>query len=168
MAEDRDSCWYQQYVVDEMNRFYDMHGKNPEVTKHFSAFSELLSRCDEKGNELMDLGCGTAMLSEFCKDYKYHGTDLKHVITGCALRNYPEYEYRDSNIIDDDILWIKEYPVVVMNAVIDIMEKPLEMLEKVLQACNEYLIIHRQEITEHGQTHVVRNGSYGGYTYHSE
>lgn len=167
MEIDNNSCWYQQSCVDEMNRFYDAHHNNAEVCRHFSAFTQLLTLTDEKGSELVDLGCGTAMLSNYCKENVYIGADLPHIVAGCAMRNYNRFLYRACDIINDDITWINKYNIVVVNAVIDIMQHPLEMLSKILSSTKKYLIIHRQEITEAGQTKVIQNGSYGGYTYHS-
>ncbi|MEK6879506.1 MAG: FkbM family methyltransferase, partial [Nanoarchaeota archaeon] len=71
------------------------------------------------------------------------------------------------DIVQDNLAWVEPYPIIVTNAVIDIMQYPLEILAKILQHVSKYIIIHRQEITEHGQTHVTMNGSYGGFTYHS-
>jgi len=167
METDKNSCWYQQTCVDEMNRFYDVNRINQEVCRHFFYFSQLLSHADEKGAELLDLGCGTALLSEYCKENHYRGADLPHIISGCAIRNYEKFDYRGCDIINDDLSWIDQYPVVVMNAVIDIMQHPLEMLSKVLSSASKYVIIHRQEITEAGETRCIQNDSYGGYTYHS-
>lgn len=167
MNTDKNSCWYQQTCVDEMNRFFDTHRHNAEVCRHFSYFTQLLTLTDEKGSELLDLGCGTAMLSEYCKENRYRGADLPHIISGCAMRNYRKYDYRGCDIINDDISWIDQYPVLVLNAVIDVMEHPMQMLAKVLSSASKYVIIHRQEITEQGQTRSIQTGSYGGYTYHS-
>ena len=78
---DTSSCWYQASVVNEMNRFYDQHRNNMEIQKHLYSVVQLLNLTDENGNELLDLGCGTAFLSEFCKEYKYSGADM----FGCHL-----------------------------------------------------------------------------------
>lgn len=170
---DLETCWHKDYVVDEMNRFYDQHIKNFDLRMHFKAFTDLLDRCQKEGlhgnHKLLDLGCGTAMLSEYCKEYDYIGADLPHVISGCAMRNYPQHLYRSCNIWEDDLTWIKQYKVIVLNGVIDVMQYPMEVLRKILFAMKgfSYLIIHRQEITENGLTQVITNGSYGGYTYHS-
>lgn len=164
---DESTCWYQQDCVKEMNRFYDAHIKNG-VHSHLSAFTALLELTDERGSEVLDLGAGTGMISEFCKNYHYRGADLPHIISGCAMRNYPQYMYKACDIAkDENIAWINKYPVVITNAVIDIMQNPIEILQKILRNCSKYLIIHRQEITENGATRVTKNPSYSGFTYHS-
>jgi FkbM family methyltransferase len=83
------------------------------------------------------------------------------------MRNYPQYWYRSSDIVADDLSWINEFDICVVNGVIDVMEDHVGVLSKILTHCKEYLIIHRQEITENGTTHTITNGSYGGKTYHS-
>lgn len=166
MTTDKSTCWYNQTCVDEMNRFYDAHFKNMEVMKHLNVFTQLLHHADEKKCPLLDLGCGTAMLSEFCKENTYIGADLPHILSGCAMRNYPQYFYRSCDILNDDLAWISDYKIIALNAIIDIMEYPVEMLGKILKHSSKFVIIHRQEITV-GETNVIQNGSYGGFTWHS-
>lgn len=168
MAKKEDNiCWNSNECVSEMNRFYDKHHSDMEVQKHLFVFKELLNLSDTKDAELLDLGTGTALISEFCTEHKFFGADLPHILAGCAMRNYPQYFYRALNIISDDLTWIEKYPILTMNAVIDVMEKPLEILDRVLKHTQEYLIIHRQEITEQGETRVTKNPSYNSFTYHS-
>lgn len=171
---DKSTCWHSgQQVVDEMNNFHDKHIKNHEITKHMEPFTSLLNMIASNNldalmnSELLDLGCGTGMLSQFCKNFTYTGADLPHIITGCAMRNYPNYPYRICNMEEQDIAWIKQYDIVVLNGVIDIMEHAVEMLAKVLASARKYVIIHRQDILEEGVTSSHKNGSYGGETWHS-
>lgn len=163
-----ETSWYKEECAHKMNEFYDKEIKNQDIRTHLGAFTALLARTDLRKCPIIDLGCGTAMLSDFCKDFIYHGSDLRHVLSICAMRNYPQFLYRACDLIKDDLSWIREYPIAVLNGVIDIMSQPLEVLARVLNYCQEYLIIHRQEITENGQTHAVADGpGYGGPSYHS-
>lgn len=172
---DTTTCWYDQLVVDEMNRFYDIHRYNPETSWHFDNFSTLLKcitdREDPKlfPSTLIDLGCGTGQLQDYCQGVEYWGADLPHIIDGCFLRNYPKFENRNFkiNIVEDKISFVGGFDIAVMNGFIDVMQYPLEMMEKVLTEAYRYVIIHRQEITQHGVTRVEKNGSYGGKTFHS-
>lgn len=170
MQVDQDVCWYKNEVIEEMNRFYDLHLKNQDIIKHFKPFTDLLEQIINNGDlTLLDIGCGTAMLSEFCKNYAYYGADLPHVVAGCALRNYPQYFYRGCEVYNEDIWWIGEFDIVVINGLLDVMQYPLFVLKKLLNALawGGYLIIHRQEVTELGPTRILKNGSYGSTTYHS-
>lgn len=174
---DENVCWYKNEVVDEMNRFYDIHLKDQQITKHFKPFTDLLNHArvkeilDKYGvhGDLIDIGCGTAMLSEFCKDHNYHGADLRHVVAGCAMRNYPQYFYRCCDVYNDSLYWLASFDMVVVNGLLDVMQHPIMILEKILSAMSygSLLIIHRQEITTQGPTKTIVNGSYGSVTYHS-
>ncbi|MDD5013489.1 MAG: FkbM family methyltransferase [Atribacterota bacterium] len=165
---DEKTCWYQDSCCDEMNAFYDKEIKGKAPYPHIEVFKSLIGLIDdEKGKNLLDIGCGTAMISEYCTNFLYFGTDLAHVIIKCAMRNYPDYFYRKCDITSDPMTWIDTYKVIVMNGFIDIMQEPIVILDKVLANAQKYVIIHRQEITESGETRVIQNGSYGGYTYHS-
>jgi predicted SAM-dependent methyltransferase len=170
MAEeyDKTTCWYNDYVVTEMNAFYDDHVKHKAPAGHLNTFAELLKLVNGSGN-LLDLGCGTASLAPHCKEFVYYGADLAHVISGCAMRNFPIGFYRVSDIVWDNLSWIENggFKVVVMNALLDVMQQPTEMLEKLLPSIPHYLLIHRQEITEEGETRVTKKTSYTGQTYHS-
>lgn len=161
------SCWYEKACVDKMNEFYDKYHKNNEVLKHLGYFTDLLARIDDDSENLIDVGCGTAQLSDFCKGYNYFGADLKHMILGCAMRNYPNHFYRACDITKDDLKWLYGFHVVVLNAVIDIMPNPTEIMAEILTHCSKWVIIHRQEITNNGTTKITKNGSYSGFTYHS-
>lgn len=161
------TCWHTSEVINEMNRFYDSYKHDPVIGEHFNTFMQLLNLTNSPGSNLLDLGCGTALLSEYCKDHKYTGVDLTHIISGCARRNYPEHVFLQCDIEKDDLQWCNKYNVIVLNGVIDIMERPLFMLKKILRHARQYVIIHRQEITEAGETRAIQKGSYGGYTYHS-
>ncbi len=167
LPTDKDTCWYQDAVIESMNRFHDIHIKGHNLAEHLKAFTDLLAETDNDGEEIIDLGCGTAMLSQFFPRHTYIGADLPHIISGCAMRNYPEYMYHSLDLVTDNLEWIKKYNIVVVNGVIDIMQHPLHILEKILQHVSRYLIIHRQEITENGQTHTIKNPSYNSVTYHS-
>lgn len=162
-----ETCWHTPEVVHEMNRFYDAHRHDAEVGKHFETFKKLLRLTDLRGQELLDLGCGTAMLSDHCREFKYVGADLPHIISGCAMRNYKKYFFKGCDIAQDDLSWISKYEVVSLNAVIDVMEHALEQLGKVLSHASQYVIIHRQEITEKGETRSVKKPSYNSETWHS-
>lgn len=164
---DESTCWYKDYCVEEMNRFYDIHIKNHDITRHLGAFTRMLALTDEAGEKIIDLGCGTAMLSDFCKGHEYIGADLPHIISGCAMRNYPDKMYRSCDLTKDKLDFVSSFKIVVANGVIDIMEHPLTILASILNKAPKYVIIHRQEITENGETHTIKNGSYGGQTYHS-
>ena len=159
-------CWKNDYCIDEMNRFYDNHVKGHEPNAHFLNVVELLKEC-ESGTKLLDIGTGTAAISEFCKDFDFYGCDLPKIVEGCSMRNYPQYFYKACDIEEDNLAWMRKFDVLLLNGVIDVMENGLYIIRRILTHANKYVIIHRQEITENGKTQSHLNGSYGGKTWHS-
>lgn len=164
---ENNDCWHTENVVNEMNSFYDKFKANIEVTKHLNVVSKLIATADEKNCPVLDIGCGTAMLCEYFPDNSYVGADLTHILSGCAMKQFPNNLYKTCDIQTDDLNWISEYKMVVMNGFIDVMHNPIAILHKVLLNATKFVLIHRQEITEKGETNVITNGSYGGFTYHS-
>ena len=161
----RDICWYQKECVESMNRFEDECIKNQDIQPHYKSFNELLNLCGT--GKLLDIGTGTARISQFCKNFEFVGADLPHILSGCAMRNYPKYKYQSIDIIEDNLAWIREYDVIVLNGVIDVMENGLYILERILTHSKKFVLIHRQEITENGKTHSKVNPSYNSHTFHS-
>jgi len=172
---DTNTCWYIDKCIDSMNYFYDKSVKGRTIEDlsnqfyHLSVFQKLINSIDDKNLNLIDLGCGTGMISQFCKNHNYKGSDLPNVLMKSAMRNYPEHYYRNFDLTDvnQDASWLKDYDIIVVNGVIDIMQYPLQTFERILQNASKYIILHRQEITQKGETHVIKNDSYDGYTYHS-
>lgn len=164
--EIKSMCWYDQACVDSINKFVDVSVKNNPPAEHIGNLKELLALC-ERGTDLLDIGCGSAMVSYFCKDFNYYGCDLPHIIHGCAIRNQPSYFYRSCDIIEDELAWIKRFDVILLNAIIDVMYNGPGILRRVLTHANKYVIVHRQEVTENGKTHSSINPSYSSKTYHS-
>ena len=157
-------CWYQKECVESMNRAHDA-SMSEDTHPHFKAFTDLLDLCGY--GKLLDIGTGTARISQFCKNFDFVGADLPHIISGCAMRNYPKYKYQSIDIIEDNLAWIREYDVIVLNGVIDVMQNGLYILERILTHSRRYVLIHRQEITESGKTYSKINPSYNSNTFHS-
>lgn len=164
MSTENNICWYQKECVESMNRAHDA-SMNEDTHPHFKAFTDLLDLCEY--GKLLDIGTGTARISQFCKNFEFVGADLPHIISGCAMRNYPKYKYQSIDIIEDNLAWIREYDVIVLNGVIDVMQNGLYILERILTHSRRYVLIHRQEITESGKTYSKINPSYNSNTFHS-
>lgn len=160
-------CWHNEAVIDQMNEFYQQHKENSEVTKHLTVFTRLLEIADENNCPVLDIGAGTGSLCQYLPDNSYVGADLPHIISGCAMKNFPNNLYRVCDIQTDDLKWVSDYKIIVMNGFIDVMPNPIECLTKVLLNSSKFVILHRQEITEKGLTHTDQRGSYGGITFHS-
>lgn len=166
---DEKTCWYENDCVHEMNKFYQSV-KDAPYHNHIHVLKNLFMEI-ETGLQVLDIGCGVAAASKYINEdglkFDYIGADLPHIVAGCSMKNFPNNLYRNLDIIKDDISWIGKYPVVLMNALIDVMEYPLNILDKILKSATGYVVIHRQEISDKKETQVQKNGSYSGFTYHS-
>jgi SAM-dependent methyltransferase len=172
---DTNTCWDSDGLTDEMNSFFDIHRHNPETTQHFRHFQNLLSAIPLTylGSRpiLLDIGCGTGMLQDYIeKPWVYIGCDREAVVRECLNRNYPNAKGFSIDLFGENPLpvMLSLYRVCVINGILDVAQFPLEFLKKILERTRDYMIIHRQEIRESEETEVIKNGSYGGYTYHSK
>ncbi len=165
------TCWHKDFCCDKMNEFYDTHVKGKNIDQlpcHIKVLLELFNTISEKDLLVIDVGCGTASSSEIVTSigFEYMGFDLPHIIENCAKRNYPNYQYIKGSI-DSHYDYLGYADILLLNAFIDVMEHPIISLDKILSVAENYVIIHRQEISETKETHSVINESYGGVTFHS-
>ncbi len=116
-------------------------------TDHGKALQKLADGIDQYYT--VDLGCGNAGAREIF--HNYLGLDL------------PYWDVHN----EKDRLIIATGKVVLMNAFLDIMEKPIEVLNQVLPFCEDYVIIHRQEVWDLPTTSEKRK-AYGGWMWHSK
>ena len=163
---DETTCWYQKSGIDEMNKAHDKHLQEEE-SYHCKIFTQLIPFLDARGSSILEIGCGCGFLSTYMEDFVYTGADLPHIIEGCSKKNYPKNTYIHCDILKDNMNWIKKYDIVMASAVIDVMQHPLEILDKLLKNTSKYFLLHRTEITENGLTETIKNPSYGGVTYHA-
>jgi len=161
---DKTMCWYSKdlYVVANKKM-----GLNIVNIPHGIVLKGLFELILAKKKTVIDIGCGNAKTSIIVGDCKYTGLDLPHNIKTMCESTYPDLNFIKCDIIEDEIGFISEYDIVLMNAFIDVMQYPLEILDKILKNCRRYIILHRQEMIK-GKTNVVTNPSYNGFTYHSE
>jgi len=169
MEIENSTCWHNNFCCKKMNEFFDNNVKcNFEIPYHIEILKEQLKLIPKyKLPLLLDIGCGTSSSSLYCNEFIYEGCDLEHIINSCSKRNFPQYIYHIIDIENDDVSFIKNYNVLLLNGIIDVMQHPLLMLNKILTYATDYVIIHRQEISKTKPTHIIKNDSYGGYTYHS-
>lgn len=165
---DQSTCWYQDNCPPAMNQAYLNYKFSGDKLMHIEVLKELIAATDEPEGSVIDIGCGTALSSEYLlHGMTYNGCDLPHILTGCAMLHHPEHFYRVCDIVNEQFPWIKQYKIAIVNGVIDVMQEPLAILGKILYHGPEYIILHRQEITVEGKTHVVKKPSYNGETFHS-
>jgi len=165
MEIDTTTCWYIPKVYDEMINSIKKHLPLNEV-QHGKVLINLLDKIQTEYSRVLDLGCGGALINTIIKG-EYTGSDMEHIIKYVSKVCFSDLTYVISDVInDEDLSFISNYDIIIMNAFIDIMQYPLIILEKILSYANNYIIIHRQDITT-DNTSVILNPSYGGWTYHS-
>jgi 2-polyprenyl-3-methyl-5-hydroxy-6-metoxy-1,4-benzoquinol methylase len=167
-------CWYSEGLANHYNDFFDKNVKGQDLsnTYHLAVFMQLLEMVpvDFAGNNLlMDVGTGTGFLKSICEKYgfEFHGCDLAINLDAIARRCTPGAYYKAFDVFNDSATFLSLYDVVVCNGFIDVMPSALEVFKKILTNSSNYIILHRQEITENGTTEEIVNDSYNGKTYHS-
>jgi len=138
-----------------------------EESSHFKVLESLLNIVD-KGS-LLDVGCGAGTLSKtkIIQDFEYTGVDSNGIIEKLAKKFNPEANFIGL-VIDEnsDLLLVKKYDVVVMNAFLDVLTNPLNILKKILKNSKNWVIIHRQSVIQE-PTFMTVHESYGGMAYQS-
>jgi len=166
MNERERSCWYDEKETPQ-KMIEGAEGKLfPKLkdSDHWPILSHLLSRCVDS-KTLLDVGCGAASLSELT-DLQYTGCDLPHIIEKVAKIHAPNSDLISFDFYKDDLNFIKNYDVVVTNAFIDVLDDPVFALEKLMSVSKQYIIVHRQRLTEE-KSSSEKVGSYTGFSYSS-
>ncbi len=162
-----DTCWYDKKTTPKQMILGAQGVLFPilEHSDHFSILKTLVSHIP-KMSSIVELGCGAAEFSRVFPEYFYIGADLPHIVNAVSRAVNPSNTYITFDIYKDNIDFVEEYDVVLMNAFIDVLEKPLECFEKVLMMSRK-IILHRQLFSEYKSTSIKLNPSYGGTTYQS-
>lgn len=154
-------CWTDEGCISQM---VSKHLFNPHLieTAHGQVLKEISS--DLSHYKCIDIGCGAGASQVFFDDYT--GADLPVIIDQLSKVVNPDLDYIKCDFQKDNLEFIGEYDVVLMNAFIDVLKNPLEMLHKILKHSSKYIILHRQEFSNEPTSIQVSN-SYGGITHHS-
>lgn len=162
---DKRTCWYDKNLHTSVN---PITAKEPALLQltHGRVLKELFDLIPISAKTVLDIGCGNAKAHTIIGSRVYTGLDLLNNICTIGRVNYPNLEFTTCDILEDNLSFISEYDIVLMNAFIDVMEWPVYVLIKILKECKGYVILHRQEITD-GRTKIITNPSYTGFTYHS-
>lgn len=164
---DKGTCWYTNECAAEMNKAFDAQRKDMPVVPHIEVLKKNIACIKPMAKTVLDIGCGTASSSPLFEGFDYTGMDMPHILEYAAKRNFPEHKYISGDIMADDLSYISQYDIILMNGFIDVMEHPLIVFNNVLAHAKDYVILHRQEITKNGPNNVVRRGSYNSTTFHS-
>ena len=117
-----------------------------EDSSHWPVLKKLLDYCQANGmSTLCDVGCGAAALGRVYDSVSYTGADLPGIIKNVAKRFAPDLNFIEFDI-NESIAFLSKYDCLVLGAFIDVMEKPLDALEKILSVAKKYVIVHRQHL----------------------
>ena len=94
------------------------------------------------------MGCGNAEFGDVCKNVRYTGADLPHIIKKVALVQRPSFNYIEFDVDKDDLSFLNNYDLVFMNGFISEMKNPIETLAKILTVSKKYVLVHRQDVGE--------------------
>tara|TARA_R110002020_G_scaffold78506_5_gene197424 strand:- start:135 stop:773 length:639 start_codon:yes stop_codon:yes gene_type:complete len=171
MKVDETTCWYEDERGPEQMLLGAKGALWPVLEKsdHFPVLSELITIAQRDSFTLLDIGCGAAEVSRVYKNFYYTGVDLPNIIKEVAMKMHPHNSYISFDIYDEnqDTSFIAEYDLIVMNAFIDVLERPVYGLEKVLTKASKYVLIHRQTYHDEKETYLSKHPSYGGTSYQS-
>jgi len=158
---DKTTCWYDLNVemcIQLMGKgLYKEYGRR---------LKKLVTMIPKDAKTIIDIGCGSGRSVMLFENYEYTGIDLPKVIETISKVVNPDLRFIKCDIIEDDIKFISKYDIVHMDAFIDSMQYPLQILDKILKNCSKYVLLFRQEIIDK-ETKVIKNPSYNGFTYHS-
>ena len=171
MKIDKTTCWYNKECCKNALEYAKTHPL--EKTRHFQVLKSLLEIIirDNAGKKLklLDIGCGASSLQNtkiIKNNFYYTGLDIEVAIKNIAQQIHSNGNYIICDIVEStekELEFIKSYDVLVMNAFVDVMQYPIEILTKILSCGNKYVIIHRQRTTN-DKTIVKKHPSYGGQT----
>ena len=171
MKIDKKTCWYDTHKTPEQMILGAQGVLWPplEDSDHFPILKELIQITEADSFSLLDIGCGAGELSRLYKNLYYTGADLPNIIRGVAMKMNPNRSYISFDIYDEtkEPLFIADYDLVVMNAFIDVLEKPIYGLKKILTNASKYVLIHRQTYHDEKETYLSKHPSYGGVSYQS-
>jgi putative methyltransferase (TIGR04325 family) len=167
IQQDKNTCWYSKGLAHSMSIMHAKWKKVDEV-ENWIVLLKYLQYCkNNNAKTILDLGCGAGhhQKTEFIRNnLDYTGADLPNVIDTSSVKIYPEGKYISLDIYSDKIEFIKNFDIVLMNAFIDVIEFPLDILNKVLTYINKFVILHRQRLSDK-KTYIEKHQSYNGFTY---
>lgn len=141
-------CWNSDKIYDHMidgakGKIWD----KLENSSHWPVLKDLLDYCKSNGtNTFCDVGCGAGALGQIYDFKNYTGADLPNIVQNVSKKFSPKLNFIDFDINKDNIDFMSSYDCLVLNAFIDVMKNPLEILEKILLQAKKYVIVHRQHL----------------------
>ena len=153
------TAWHDQEMPEKMMQ---THFPHIIYSDHFAPLKKCFDLISNDANNLLDLGCGKAEISDAFPEYEYCGADLPHIIQKVSKISKPSLEYIEFDATICDMDFVSSFDVVVMNSFLSEIETADEILRKVLKYAPRYVVIHRQEIKD--KEGIEEYLTYGGLT----
>lgn len=151
------TAWFDKNVLP--SSMVNANFKCLEESDHFDALKTCFDMvCDSE--TLLDLGCGAAEVARVFNNFDYTGADLPHIIEEVSKVKNPDAKYVKFNIEKDDLHFLTDKDVVLMNSFVSEIPNWYLALSKVLVAAEKYIILHRQTVTDQ-KSSLVKYKTYG-------
>jgi hypothetical protein len=131
-----------------------------EESDHFDALQACFDMVGDS-KTLLDLGCGAAEVSRVFNKFDYTGADLPHIIEKVSMVKNPNAKYIKFDIEKDNLHFLSDKDVVLMNGIVSEIPNWYLALSKVLDVAEKYIILHRQTVTDE-KSSLVEYKTYGG------
>lgn len=162
------SCWESEEILEEMKRSKKSLPPLNEQPHGIVLLNHLqFVKSQLACMRVVDVGCGLTTLSDYVDNYV--GVDNVNVVTKLLLQSTKSIELIGVDIDEntDFSIFLNEGNCIVMNGFIDVMEKPIEILSRILMISKDFVILHRQHVRKNKPTEIIENPSYGAMTKHS-
>jgi len=140
----------------------EIYGEKPlNNLSHYPILKNCLDEIKHEGL-LIDIGCGAGDVSR-CWNSEYLGIDLEWVVEKVSKKCNPNKTYSSIDILNSKKLNIPPSNCVLLNAFLDVVQNPSEILDKILCECKtNWMIIHRQQVSSSKENDFFTYGkSYG-------
>ena len=136
-----DTAWHSEHLPEKMMQ---THFPHLVYSDHFEPLKKCIDLIPSGANNLLDLGCGKAEISDAFPQYEYCGADLPNMIQGVSKLTRPTLEYIEFDAHLSKMNFVSYFDIVVMNSFLSEIPNANHILDKVLKRAKKYVIIHRQ------------------------
>jgi Methyltransferase domain len=148
--------------------------EHPDDVAPYRTFVTAIRSLVESGTlptpaRLLDFGCGVGHYSEllatsFPGRFLYTGCDYSESMIAIAAERWPAREFVVNDLFDNK-LDLGAYDVVVAGALVDVIEDWEAALDLLLRSGTQYVILHRQQVSEETSRVEIVGGYSGQLTY---
>lgn len=117
---------------------------------HWIDFLNLIQQINPKN--ILDIGCGCGIFYKICKTHfeniKYTGIDYSEKAINIAKKQWKYDQFFVKNLFELDSVDIKDFDIIYLGAILDVMQNANEALEHILKLSCKNIIIGRIKITD--------------------